>query len=232
MLLDARDEETGESMSDKQIRDETMTLFLAGHETTAIALSWALYLLSKNPAVLRKLEREVDDALGTRTPGFDDLKHLEYTRMVVEETLRLYPPAWIVGRTALEDDEIGGYFIPKGSIVAMSPYLVHRHPKFWTNPEGFDPERFSAQQSAGRHKYAYVPFGAGPRICIGNTFALMEAQLCLAMMVRRFRFELAPGARLEMNPVVTLRPRDGVPMRVRARDAVREPLGIRAVGEA
>ena len=230
MLIEARDEDTGETMSDKQIRDETMTLFLAGHETTANALSWIWYLLSKHPAEHRKLEREVDEVLGGKAPRFDDLPNLKYTRMVVEESLRLYPPAWIFGRTALGDDTLGGYSIPKRSIVAMSPFLIHRHPEFWSNPEGFDPERFAPEASATRHKYAYVPFGGGPRVCIGNQFAMLESQLCLAMMVQRYRLELVPGARVEMEPLVTLRPLGGMPMTLHERESTHSPRRVVAAG--
>jgi cytochrome P450 len=217
MLMAARDEETGEAMDDRQLRDEVMTMFLAGHETTANALAWTWSLLSKNPAERRKLEAEVDAVLGDRPPTFDDLASLKYTRMVVDESMRLYPPAWIVGRTAMQDDTIRGYRVPKGSFVAAATYLTHRHPGFWSNPEGFDPERFTPEASASRHRYAYIPFGAGPRICIGNAFAIMEAQLVTAMIAQRFRVDLASGAKLEPEPLITLRPRGGVPVTLRRR---------------
>jgi cytochrome P450 len=227
MLMDVRDEDTGESMSDKQIRDEVMTLFLAGHETTANLLAWCCYLLSKNPIVTRKLTHEIDTVLAGRRPTFEDIASLKYTRMVIDETLRLYPPAWIIGRTALGEDAIGGYRVPAKSLIAMPPWVVHRHPRYWPNPEGFDPERFTPEASASRHKYAYIPFGGGPRICIGNTFALMEAQLIVAMILQRFRLELASWARVEPEPVVTLRPRNGVPMAIHAR-GVGEPAARNA----
>jgi cytochrome P450 len=217
MLIESKDEETGETMSDEQLRDETMTLFLAGHETTANALAWTAFLLSKAPSEQRRLEEEVDRVLGGRAPRFADLADLAYTRRVVDEAMRLYPPAWMFGREALVDDVVGGYAVPKGALVAMSPFLVHRHPEHWPNPEGFDPDRFLPEPSAARHKYAYMPFGGGPRVCIGNQFALVESVLCLAMIVSRFRLELAPGARVEPEPVVTLRPKGGMPMRIRAR---------------
>ena len=218
MLMAVKDEDTGETMSDKQLRDETMTLFLAGHETTANVLSWTWYLLSKHPEEYRRLEREVDQVLAGRAPSFADLGDLKRTRMVVEESMRLFPPAWIVGRTALGADVIGGYAIPKGSIVAASPFLVHRHPAFWPNPEGFDPGRLDADVAAKRHKYAYFPFGGGPRICIGNQFAMMEAQILVAMIAQRYRLELVPGARVTPEPLITLRPKGGVPMTIHARD--------------
>jgi cytochrome P450 len=217
MLLEARDEETGEAMSDRELRDEVMTLLLAGHETTANALAWTLYLLSKNPGERRKLEAEVDRALDGHAPTFAEVPALAYARMVLEESMRLYPPAWIFGRMAKGEDEVGGYRIPAGSLVIISPFVTHRYPAFWPNPEGFDPERFSPEASAGRHKYAYIPFGGGPRICIGNHFAMLEAQVVLAMIAQSFRLELVPGAIVEPFPMVTLRPRPNLPMTLHPR---------------
>jgi cytochrome P450 len=217
ILMDARDEETGEGMSAKQLRDEVMTIFLAGHETTANALSWTLYLQSQHPDVEEKLSSEVDATLGGRTPTIDDLPKLPYTKMVIDESLRLYPPVWSVARQAIREDEIGGYRVPANSGVAISPWLSHRNPEFWPEPERFDPERFSPAGSAGRPRYAYIPFGGGPRQCIGNEFALMEAQLVLAMIAQSFRLRLAPGARIDLDPAVTLRPKYGLPMTVTAR---------------
>jgi cytochrome P450 len=217
MLLEARDEETGAAMSDRELRDEVMTLLLAGHETTANALSWTLYLLSKNPGERRKLEAEVDRALDGHAPTFAELPALSYARMVIEESMRLFPPAWIFGRTAKGDDVVGGYRIPAGSLVVISPFVTHRYAAFWPNPEGFDPERFSPEASEGRHKYAYIPFGGGPRICIGNHFALLETQVVLAMIVQSFRLELVPGAVVEPFPMVTLRPRPNLPMTLHER---------------
>lgn len=217
MLLEAKDEETGESMSDEQVRNETMTLFLAGHESTANALAWTWYLLSLSPGETRRVEREVDSVLGGRLPTFDDLAKLRHTRAVVDEALRIYPPVWLVTRTPLRDDVIGGFHVPKGSLVVVSPYLAHRHPAFWSNPEGFDPDRFLGDEAKNRHKYAYIPFGGGPRICIGGPFALMEATFAVAMAAQRFRLELAPAARVEPHAYVTMRPRGAVPMHIRAR---------------
>jgi cytochrome P450 len=217
MLLQARDEETGEGMSDKQLRDEVMTIFLAGHETTANALAWALYLLAQHPDAEAKLAAEVDGVLAGKTPTLEDLPRLPYTRMVIEEALRLYPPAWAIGRQALRDDNVGGYRVPANSGVIVSPWLTHRHPAFWEDPLRFDPERFTAERSAGRPRYAYFPFAGGPRQCIGNEFALMEAQLVLAMIAQAFRLRLVPGRSVEPDPAVTLRPRDGLPMTVTAR---------------
>jgi cytochrome P450 len=219
MLIDSRDEATGEAMTDAQLRDEVMTLFLAGHETTANQLAWTLYLLSTHPAERRRLEAEADAVLGDRAPTFEDLAKLTRTRMAIDESMRIFPPVWIFGRTALDDDLVRGYRIPKGSFVGISPYLLHRHPSYWKNPEGFDPDRFDATASAGRHKYAYLPFGGGPRVCIGNHFAIMEAQVVLSMLSRRFRVELSPGARVEPEPLITLRPKGGIAATIARRDA-------------
>ncbi len=215
MLMESRDEDTGEAMSDKQLRDEVMTIVLAGHETTANALAWTFYLLSEHPEVFRKLRAEVTRVLDGRAPTFEDLASLKYTRMVLEEAMRLYPPAWIFGRTAIGEDALGSYRIPAKSLVVVSPYCVQRTAKLWPNPEGFEPERFSAEATAKRHKFAYLPFGAGPRVCIGNQFAIMEAQVLLAMMVQRYRLDLAPGFRVEAQPMVTLRPKYGISVNVR-----------------
>ena len=212
MLVFARDEETGEGMTDKQLRDEMMTFFIAGHETTANALSWTWYLLSKDPMVLRRLEAELAQVLSGRLPTAADLPQLSYTLALLQESMRLYPPAWMVARMPLADDEIGGYHIPAQSIVVMSQYVTHRHPDCWENPEGFDPERMASHPPP-----AYFPFGGGPRVCIGNNFALLEARLVLATVAQRYRLELVPGHRIEPEPLVTLRPRYGVLMRLRPR---------------
>ncbi len=218
MLIDARDEETGEGMSDRQLRDEAVTLFIAGHETTANALAWTFHLLSLHPGVRRQLRDELDRVLSGRLPTIDDLPKLEWTRMIVHEAMRLYPPAWIVGRNVIEDDEVHGWFVPGGTLAFVAPMLTHRHPDFWDDPEGFDPERFSPARSAGRPAYAYFPFGGGPRQCIGNNFALMEAQLLLATIARRVDLDHLPGMRVEPEPLVTLRPNGGtLPMRLRPR---------------
>ena len=214
-LLELRDEDTGEGMTDRQLRDEVMTLLLAGHETTANALAWTWYLLARHPDVEAKLRTELGAVLGSRRPGVDDLPRLPWTRMIIDEAMRLYPPAWFVSRRAKEDDEIGGYRIPARSNVALSPWVTHRHPEFWPDPETFDPERFAPERVAARPRFAYFPFGGGPRLCIGNAFALTEAQLVLATVASRWRLELLPGHAVELEPLVTLRPRGGLPMRVR-----------------
>jgi cytochrome P450 len=210
MLMQARDEETGEGMSDRQLRDEVVTLFLAGHETTANALTWASFLLSTHVAVERRLRAEVDEALQGRVPTASDLPRLPYTRMVIDETLRLYPPAWITNRRAIEADAVCGYRIPADATVSISPYVTHRDPTLWENPEGFDPERFPPERSARRPHYAYFPFGGGPRQCIGKGFALMEATLVLALLTQRYELHLVSGRWVETEALATLRPRYGM----------------------
>jgi len=210
MLLQARDEETGAVMSDKHLRDEVFTLILAGFETTASALAWTWLLVGQHPDAEAKLHEEVDRVLGDRLAGFDDLASLEYTRMVFEESLRLYPPAWGVPRQAIEEDQIGEYRIPAGSVFAVSQWATHRNPKYWDNPDQFDPERFTPERSAGRPRFAYFPFGAGARQCIGNNFAIMETQLVIASIARRYRLELVPGQDFSPDPTFALKPRHGV----------------------
>jgi cytochrome P450 len=219
MLMEVRDADTGEGMSDRQLRDEVLTVFAAGHETTANALAWTWALLSRHPDVGRRLRAELDETLGGRTPTTDDLPRLEYTSMVVKEAMRLYPPAWVVSRNALADDVIGGYRVRAGTVVVVSPFVTHRHASYWDNPEGFDPERFRAEREIPR--YAYFPFGGGPRFCVGNNFATMEMQLVLATIAQRFEVQLVPGFPVEMDPLVTLRPRHGVHARLRERTTQR-----------
>ena len=215
MLMDAKDEDTGEQMSDQQLRDEVMTMVLAGHETTANALSFSLYLLSKHPDVARKLSEEVATVLQGRTPRLEDLPKLALTKRVLEESMRLFPPAWAFERQALEDDFIHGFKIPKGAVVGVCSYVLHRDAAHWDNPEGFDPDRFLVD-SKDRAKYTYLPFGGGARVCIGNAFAMMEAQIVLAKIVQGWRAELLPLTKLELDPVITLRPRGGLRMRIAA----------------
>ena len=217
MLMSSEDAETGERMTDRQLRDEVMTMFLAGHETTANALIWTWYLLSQNPEAREKLEAEVDTVLGGRTPTLEDLRELRYTRRVFDESMRLYPPAWIVERSAIGADALSGFAIPKRSAVLLSPFLTHRHPEFWPDPLRFDPDRFTEEAIAARPSFAYFPFGGGPRQCIGNNFALMESQLIIAAVAQRVRLSLAPGVKVELNPLVTLRPRGGMNMIASAR---------------
>ena len=218
LLMGTRDEETGEVMGDNQLRDEVMTLFLAGHETTANALSWALYLISTHPQVEGRLREELDGVLGEdrRVPTIGDLPNLAYTRMVVDETLRLYPPAWITNRQAIAEDEILGHRIPAGSFVTLSPYVLHRHPDFWEDPDAFDPERFAPGGGNGRPRFAYFPFGGGPRQCIGQSMALVEAQLVLATILGRCRLRPVSDVPVEPQALATLRPDGGLPMIVEA----------------
>ncbi|HEX8117997.1 MAG TPA: cytochrome P450, partial [Pyrinomonadaceae bacterium] len=219
MLLRAQDEEGGGGgMSDEQLRDEAMTIFLAGHETTANALAWTWYLLAQNPSAEAKLHEELDGVLRGRPPAAEDLPRLRYTEMVVSESMRLYPPAWILGRRALEDYEVGGYLIPKGSLVILSPYVMQRDARFFPDPERFDPERWTAEAKAARPQFAYFPFGGGPRRCIGEGFAWMEGVLVVATLARRWRLRLAPGQRVGPQPGVTLRPRGRLPMTPERRD--------------
>ena len=212
MLLSARDEETGEGMDDRQLRDEVMTLLLAGHETTANALSWTWYLLGEHPEAEERLRAELSGVLGVRLPTVEDVPNLRYTRMVIEESMRLYPPVWAIGRNTIAEDEILGYRIPANVEVTLSAYVTHRHPAFWEDPEVFDPERFSPGRSEGRPRFAYFPFAGGPRLCIGRDFALLEAQLILATVAQRYRPRLVPGHPVESEPLITLRPRRGLPM--------------------
>ena len=218
LLMEARDEAAGEAMSDRQLRDEVITLFLAGHETTANILSWAFHLLSTHPEVEGRLLRELDGVLGTdgrrRTPTIEDLSKLTYTRMVVDETMRLYPPAWITNRQALAEDEILGHCIPAGAFVMVSPYVLHRHPDYWVDPDAFDPERFAPGE--GRPRFAYSPFGGGPRQCIGQSMALVDAQLGLATVLGRCRLRPTSGRPVEPEGFATLRPRGGLPMTAEA----------------
>jgi cytochrome P450 len=212
MLLSVRDEETGQRMNDQQVRDEVMTLLIAGYETVSTALVWTWYLLSQYPEMEHRLHSELDIVLRGDLPTVEHLVELPYTRMVIEEALRLYPPAWIFGRKAIADDKIGGYSIPANSMIVLSPYITHRHPALWEHPEVFDPERFTPERSAGRPPFAYFPFGGGPRMCIGNNFALMEMQLILATIAQRYKLRLVPGHTVEPEALLSLRPRYGLPM--------------------
>jgi cytochrome P450 len=212
MLMAARDEETGERMDDAQLRDEVMTLLLAGHETTATALSWTFHLLDQHPEVEATLHAEVDAALGGRTPTVADLPRLRYVGCVVEEAMRLFPPIWAIPRVPREDDVVDGFRIPQGEILILVPYVTHRHPDFWPEAERFDPTRFLPERAKERPRWAYLPFGGGQRQCVGNSFAMMEAQLVLAMVAQRFRLRGVPGVPVVPEASVTLRPRGSLPM--------------------
>ena len=210
MLLSARDEETGIGMNDRQLRDEVLTMLLAGHETTSLALSWTYYLLGQHPDVERAIADEVDRVIVEGAPGFTHLEQLACTRRAIQESLRLYPPAWGFSRQALGDDEIGGYRIRRGSLVYLIPFVVHRRPKLWPDPERFEPGRFASLAEAERPRFAYIPFGGGPRGCIGSHFAMMEAQLIVAAIAQRFRIRLVAGQDIRPEPLITLRPAPGV----------------------
>ncbi|GLY25873.1 cytochrome P450 [Micromonospora sp. NBRC 101691] len=216
MLLEARDEDTGEGMSDKQVRDEIATLLLGGYETTSNQLSWAWYELSRNPEVEARLHEELDRVLGDRLPTVADVPQLEYTNRVLEETLRLYPVPWLERRAA-GADTLGGYHVKANSLIYISPYLTHRHPDFWEDPERFDPDRFTPERSADRPRFAYFPFGGGPRLCIGNRLAQLEAQLTLATIAQRYRLRMVPGHPVEAKMQVTTSPRHGLRMTLEPR---------------
>jgi cytochrome P450 len=215
-LLAARDED-GAQMTDRQLRDEAMTLYLAGHETTALTLTWSWYLLGRHPRVEGELVSEWRSVLGGRTPTADDLPHLPYTEAVITEAMRVFPPVYLIGREATTDLELGGYRVKKGYTIFMSQWVSHRDPRYFPDPEEFRPERWLDGLARRIPKYAYYPFGGGPRVCIGNTFALMEAAIILAAVGQRYRFTLASDRPAEPNPQITLLPKDGIPAVLRLR---------------
>ncbi|MFD1819433.1 Cytochrome P450 [Pseudarcicella hirudinis] len=213
MLITAKDEESGEQMSNKQLRDEMLTIFIAGHETTAVGMSWTLYLLSRHPEVMLKLREEIEQVLGKEgKPSIENLRSLVYTMQVIQEVMRLYPPAWAVTREIVTDDNLADYKVSKGEAVMISTYALHRNPKYWKDPEVFNPENFSAEQVKERPGYAYLPFGGGPRLCIGNNFALMEMQIMLIELVRNFDFQFIEEVVPE--PLVTLKPKGGLKLNI------------------
>ena len=216
-LLMAQHPETGERMPDVQIRDELMTIFLAGHETTANALAWTWYLLGQNPHVEERLLAEITALLGDRAPGYEDIPGLTYSAMVFSESLRLYPPAWMFARRAVNDDSILGFHIPAGAMLFLSPYVTHRHPHYWDAPERFDPERFTTERESERPRFAYFPFGGGPRQCIGNHFAQVEALLIMTRMLQRYRILLDTTLPVKPTAIATLQPRPGVFVRLARR---------------
>lgn len=218
MLLKARDEETGTGMSDKQVRDEVMTIFLAGHETTANTLSWTWYLLSQNPEAEQKFHEELDRVLGGRRPTHDDIDQLKYTRQIVWESMRVYPAVWAVNRQVVKEVEIGGRLYKPGDTLMMSQFVMHRNPKYYEEADRFLPERFEGDLLKQIPQFGYFPFGGGPRVCIGNHFALMEATLLLATIGSRYKLRLAPDHHeVRPEPLVTLRPKNGLKMVVTAR---------------
>ena len=206
MLMEARDEADGKGMTDLQLRDEVMIMFAAGHETTANALAWAFYELDRHPAVMEKVREEVNAVLAGGLPSAADLPRLAYTRMVMDEVLRIHPPVFITNRQAVKEDSVCGYRIPAGALISLSPYALQRDARYWERPLEFDPERFTPEKSAGRPRFAYFPFGGGPRQCIGKDFALYEAVVVLAMTAQRFSWRLVPGENVTPHPRATLRP--------------------------
>jgi cytochrome P450 len=211
ILLHAHDEDDGKAMSDRQVRDEAMTLFLAGHETTALALGWTWYLLASNPDAEARLVNELHDVLGGRAPTTADLPRLRFTEAVVTESLRILPPVYAIGREAIDECELGGFRVPRKTTILMSQWVVHRDPRWFTEPEKFQPERWLGDLQNRLPKFAYFPFGGGPRLCVGNTFALMETTLVLATIAQRYRFTVLPGHPIEPVASFTLRPRYGIP---------------------
>ncbi len=222
MLLLAQDEEGGTGgMTDEQVRDEAMTLFLAGHETTALALTWTWYLLAQHPAVEAKLHAELDAVLGGRAPTFEDAPRLRYTEMVMAEVMRLYPPAWLIARTTQAEHELRGYRIPPQSVVAISPYVVHRDPRNFPDPLRFDPERWTPEAKESLPKFAYFPFGGGNRVCIGESFAWMEGIMMIATLAQTWQMRLAaPGQQVAAVAAITLRPKDGIQMILKRRNCL------------
>jgi cytochrome P450 len=219
MLLGARDADTGKGMENQEIYDEIRTILMAGHETTATGLGWTFYALSQHPEVRRRLRDELERVLAGRTPTLADLSNLPYLRQVIDESLRVYPPIWGYTRDAIKDDEIGGYHIPGGSTVFLCPFATHRHPEFWSNPDAFDPERFAPGADANRPRYAYFPFGGGPRQCIGLHMAIMQMQIVVAMVTQRYDVDVVPGYPVEYGRLVSLRPLRGLVMTINERQA-------------
>ncbi len=225
MLMAARDED-GSGMTDRQLRDEILTFLLAGHETTAVSLSWTWYLLSQHRAVEEKLDHELSEILGGRTPQLEDLPRLSYTEKVVKESMRLFPPAWSLARTVTKEIEIAGYRLPVGANVVMSQWILHRDPRFFEDPESFNPERWTAEATQRLPKFAYFPFGGGQRLCIGAAFATMEANLLLAAIAQRFRLRLVPGHDAAALPSITLRPKHGMRMSLSRNPSRNKPANI------
>lgn len=223
MLLQAQDED-GSQMSDAQLRDEVMTLFLAGHETTALSLSWSWYLLATHPEAERQFHTELDEVLNGRAPEVSDLPKLKYTEMIAKEAMRLYPPAYAVGREAIEDTELGGFAVPRKTQLFAFQWVTHRDPRYFERPDEFVPERWASEAIQNLPKYAYFPFGGGPRQCIGNYFAMMEIVLLLAAIGQRFKFSVVEGHKVEVLPVLSLRPKNGIQVKLAHRFDDSTPL--------
>jgi cytochrome P450 len=210
MLMAARDAETGTPMTGRQLHEEILGMLQQGHDTVGESLAWTWYLLSLHPEVERTLHREISQVVGNRVPTIADIPRLPYATMVLQESLRVYPPVWVIPRDAIKDDEIGGYRIPAGSTILLSPYITHRHPDFWENPEAFDPDRFLTERSTGRPRHAYFPFGGGPRLCMGVEMAMMEMLLIMVMVVQKYRVHLVSCHREELDCVLDMIPRHRV----------------------
>ena len=210
LLFGIEDESTHDKMSDKQMRDELMTFIFAGHETTANALAWTFYLIAQHPETQQKIHDELTKVLARQSPSLQNLAQLTYLDAVLKESMRLYPPVWFLGRQTVQEDSIDGYRIPAGMTIMPSFYFTHRHEDFWERPDSFEPERFIQKQGSEKHPYAYVPFGLGPRQCIGNRFATMEMQLVLATLLQKFKIHLAPGYKVSIDAALTLRPKNGI----------------------
>jgi cytochrome P450 len=224
MLLAAQDEDDGTRMTDKQVRDEAVTLFLAGHETTANALTWTWMLLAQHPEIEAKVHQEIGTVLEGRAPTVGDYPRLPYCKQVLSEAMRVYPPVWSIGRMAVEDTTLGDHPIRRGDQVISCQYITHRDPRFWPDPDRFDPDRFKPENCTGRHKFAYFPFGGGKRLCIGEGFAWMEGVLCLAALAQQWQCRLDPGHEVRLDPHITLRPKGGMPMTLIARHKQEEAL--------
>jgi cytochrome P450 len=216
-LLADLDQEADSDVRRRRLHDELVTILLAGHETTASTLSWAWYELSRQPELAERMRAEALEVFGDGLPVYEDLHRLTYTSMVIQETMRLHPAVWILPRRSLAADQVDGFEIPAGADVMICPYTLHRHPDFWDEPERFDPERFRPDQASNRHRYAYIPFGGGPRYCIGSNLGMMEATFAAAMVAREFRLDLQPGREVVGDPLLILRVRDGLPMTIRRR---------------
>lgn len=214
-LIDAHD--AGGTRDEALLKDQVVAMIATGHESTACALAWTFYLLTQHPEICERVYAEVDQGLGGRDPTADDLPMLQYTGMAFEEAMRLYPPVWTISRVATCDDEICGLPIAKGTTVMLSPYAMHRNPEIWPDPEEFRPERFHPEEAARRPRYAYFPFGGGPRVCLGNRFAMMEAKIMMAMVIQRYRLSVLPGQKVIAEPMITLRPRNGIQMALHKR---------------
>jgi cytochrome P450 len=232
LLLDAQDEDTGEGLTDDEVRDEVMTILLAGHETTANALTWTAVLLAQHPAAAARLYAEVDAVLGDRPATFDDLRALPFTRQVFSEALRLYPPAWAISRQAVRDTVLGGHRIPEGSVLTVSPYALHHDARLWSDPDAFDPDRFAPDADIKRHKFAFVPFSAGRRGCIGEQFAWMEGVLVTATLAQRWRLARADDDPIPLHPTVTLRPGRPIPVVAHRRGPAPQRAATEAAGES